>query len=82
MSVVLKNNALLLKKKRGKKKWSVVTKSKHQRVAYNFPSTSKKKIRQIGKRVKSEQLAFDLSIYTITLLISCVILYGLISFLF
>ena len=41
MSVVLKNNAQLLKKRRREKTWSIVPKSKKTTTAYDFPVVGK-----------------------------------------
>ena len=81
MSFVLKNNAQLLKKRRHEKAWSIVPKSKMKTTAYDFPAVGKKQIVNIGKRIKKEQITDELMAYTITLALSCILIYSLIDFL-
>ena len=81
MSVVLKNNAQLLKKRRREKTWSIVPKSKKTTTAYDFPVVGKEQIVNIGKRIKKEQLTDKLIVYTITIALSCILIYSLIDFL-
>ncbi|WP_115461252.1 hypothetical protein [Winogradskyella aurantiaca] len=73
MNVVLRNNALLLKK-RSKRKWTLVSNSKRSAKGYNLPKASSKTLRDIRKKMKTENQIRSAKVFALTAIIFLVLM--------
>lgn len=69
MNVVIKNNRILLKK-RTKRQWSLVSASKRLSTEYNLPQASTKQLKQLKKRLQSENRWYELKVIGLTVILA------------
>ena len=65
MNIVIKNNRMLLKK-RTKHQWSLISASKRLSTEYNLPQASTKQLKQLKKRLQSENRWYELKVIGVT----------------
>ena len=69
MNIVIKNNRMLLKK-RTKHQWSLVSPSKRLSTEYNLPQASTKQLKQLKKRLQSENRWYELKVIGVTVILA------------